>query len=129
MSAMYKAERAQVLALLLVCTLVVGDDQDRVQAIIQERHELSRRAHDLQHGSTSRRSGPLSKLLHLMPGLAKGSAQRGIIFPSGNSKQLANAYIGARMIRKLGCSLPIEIAVYGSSERPDTYHQKLLKVK
>ncbi|KAA6428608.1 MAG: hypothetical protein FRX49_01483 [Trebouxia sp. A1-2] len=53
--------------------------------------------------------------------------QKGIVFPCGGTKQLANAYVGARVIRNyLHCNLPIEIAYYGAHEM-DTYHESLFK--
>ena len=54
--------------------------------------------------------------------------QKGIVFPCGGTKQLANAYVGARVIRDyLLCDLPIEIAYYGAHEM-DAYHESLFKV-
>ena len=130
MIARVQAIRVQLTVCLLACILpgcVVSDDQERVQAIVREREDLSRQPLNVHGLVNLRRTSSLSKLLRAATGEAK-DITKGILFPSGNHKQLANAYIGARAIRELGCSLPIEIAVYGSSERPDAYHARLLKV-
>jgi len=65
---------------------------------------------------------------YALHGLSQVKEQKGIVFPCGGTKQLANAYVGARVIRDyLLCDLPIEIAYYGAHEM-DTYHESLFKV-
>ena len=56
------------------------------------------------------------------------SHHRGIVFPCGGARQLANAYVGLRVIRNYHlCDLPVEIAYYGSHEMDD-YHRFLFQV-
>lgn len=55
------------------------------------------------------------------------SQSRGIVFPCGGARQLANAYVGLRVIRNYHlCDLPVEIAYYGSHEMDD-YHRTLFQ--
>lgn len=54
--------------------------------------------------------------------------QKGIVFPCGGARQLANAYVGLLIIRNdLFCDLPVEIAYYGTNEMDD-YHKALFQV-
>lgn len=114
--------------LLLLCTVVIVIADERMEAIVRERLELMHTASNLLGIQSLRTTSPVDKFLSAITLHTAAHAKRGIVFPAGTSKQLANAYIGASMIRKLGCSLPIDIAVYGSEERPDAYHAELLKV-
>ena len=55
--------------------------------------------------------------------------EQGIIFPCGGTRQLANAYVGLRVIRNyFSCNLPVEIAYYGVHEMDD-YHRALFQVQ
>lgn len=89
--------------------------------IIQDRLELLHGSHSIpaSHWDTMNKIGRAISLQRRSP------AKQGIVIPAGSNKQLANAYVCAR---ESGCSLPVEIAVYGSEERPDTDHSELLKV-
>ena len=120
---------AFLLAWALISSVVCGE-QLRMQEIVHERKDLvaTELATSLRGPGELIRSPRFS---WLGPNGAKQPkhSQKGIVITTGNSKQLASAYITACVIRQLGCSLPIEIAVYGANEHPDAYHTKLLEVK
>ena len=98
-----------LLLLLITADPMVG--AHKVQRIILDRHLFQ----NMYFSSTP-------------PEIAQVTEQKGIVFPSGGTKQLANAYVAARVIRDyLACDLPIEIAYYGAHEL-DTYHQTLFQV-
>lgn len=98
-----------LLLLLITADPTVG--AHKVQRIISDRHLFQ----------NMYVSSPL-------PEIAQVTEQKGIVFPSGGTKQLANAYVAARVIRDyLACDLPIEIAYYGAHEL-DAYHQTLFQV-
>lgn len=64
----------------------------------------------------------------ILQDLSQIREQRGIVFPCGGGKMLANAYVAARVVRNyLACDLPIEIAYYGEHEM-DAYHKSLFAV-
>ena len=61
--------------------------------------------------------------------LSQIKEQRGIVFPCGGGKMLANAYVAVRVVRDyLACHLPIEIAYYGEHEI-DAHHKSLFEVR
>lgn len=123
------SHREVLRVLSLFCAIAwVASADERLQAIVRERVELMHKASNLLGVDSLRESSPLYNFFSAISPERGRRAQKGIVFPAGNSKQLANAYIGARMVRELGCNLPIDIAVYGANERPDTYHSELLKV-
>jgi len=100
-------------AWLLLTLLITAEEEvaaTRVQQMILDRHVF--------------RDKYFSSALQ---GITQVKQQRGIIFPCGGAKQLANAYVGSRVIRDyLACDLPIEIAYYGAHEM-DAYHKSLFE--
>ena len=84
----------------------------RVQRIILDRHVFS-----------SKYAAPS------LESLSQIKQPRGIVFPSGGARQLANTYVAAQVIRNhLGCQLPIEVAFFGQHEM-DAYHTALFEVR
>lgn len=55
--------------------------------------------------------------------------QKGIVIPCGGARQLASAYVTLLMIRNyFSCTLPVEVAYYGSHEMDD-HHEALFQVR
>ena len=83
----------------------------RIQRIILDRHVFS-----------SKYASPS------VDSLSQIKQPRGIVFPSGGARQLANTYVAAQVIRNhVGCQLPMEVAFFGQHEM-DTYHRTLFEV-
>lgn len=57
--------------------------------------------------------------INRMPDYPGGFGGRGILIPGGGVKYFTNAWVALRMLRKLGCTLPIQIWHLGATEIDD----------
>lgn len=78
----------------------------------------------------------LESYKHLMQELKKAPLRfeyghkkgNGIVFVAGGSRYLTNVWVAIKLLRHLGCQLPIEIWYLGNFEMPEAFRKVLLTV-